>query len=336
MSMKSKSKQKCLDKTICAFFDKYPKIRTADKIAIAVSGGPDSMALAHCLIHNFKKQIYIICVDHQLRTESKDESNFVEKWSQQFDPCRVFFKYLNWQGEKPNNAIMENARSARYDLMVNFCVSENIKTLFLGHHQDDQAETFLMRLTKGSGLDGLSSMQELKELHSVLLARPLLHHPKSDLIEYCQIHKILFSNDPSNENQKFMRPRLRKIMDGLADEGMTPKRLSLTAKRLDRARNALDTITKNTFDQILLDSDNNCIKLDFKNLKKHPEEIGLRVLKYSLEQFRPDAQYNVRMEKLEDLFEILWHKPQCFTARTLGGCKISLLNKGILQIEKET
>ncbi len=335
MNAKSDSNLYSLDKTLHAFFKKYPTLKNADKIAVAVSGGPDSMALAHCLIQNFNKQITIISVDHQLREGSNKEIDKVKNWVNQYDTTLILFKRLNWQGDKPNNALMENARSARYDLMVDFCKAEKIKTLFLGHHQDDQAETFLMRLSKGSGLDGLSCMQDVKQLDNILLARPFLNHPKLDLIAYCDLHKIPFLTDPSNQNDKFMRPRLRKIMDGLAEEGLTPKRLSLTAKRMDRARNALERMNKDALDQSLLNQENNFIKLDFEVLKKNPEEIGLRVLKHSLEQFRPTAQYNVRMEKLEDLFESLWFNPETYMARTLGGCKISLSSKGILSIEKE-
>lgn len=335
MNDKSDSNFCNLKKTLCAFLEKHPDIKTENKIAIAVSGGPDSMALAHCLIENFDKHITIISVDHQLRVESNDEIEKIEKWAAQFDSTRIFFKRLNWQGLKPDKAIMENARSARYDLMTDFCAVENIKTLFIGHHQDDQAETFLMRLSKGSGLDGLSCMKELTQFDRVLLARPFLKHLKSDLIDYCHTHQIPFLIDPSNKNNKFMRPRLRKIMDGLAGEGLTPKRLFLTAKRLNRAREALEILTNNALHHLLLESDQNVITLDFQAFKTYPEEIGLRVLKHCLEEFRGNAQYNVRMERLEDLFDALWLKPEIFTARTLGGCKISLLNKGILRIEKE-
>ncbi len=326
-----------LYQTLKKFLHQY-NITNQKTVAVAVSGGPDSMALADCLIKVFDGLVVVICVDHQLRAESKNEVQTVKKWVEDLGNEKVLFTNLNWEDDKPTQAVMENARRARYQLMADFCHSKNIQTLFIAHHQDDQAETFLMRLSKGSGLDGLAGMAALSIYNDsqISLARPFLDHPKSDLVEYCRQRNIDFIEDPSNENDKFMRPRLRKNMEFLEKEGMTAKRLSMTAKRLKRAKSALEQIAQTAHKDVILEQSDRHISIDFKALQQYPEEIGFRVLQKLLEGFRREAIYNVRMEKLEDLFESLWSDPSNFRARTLGGCKILLKDKKEqLIIEKE-
>ena len=131
-----------------------------------------------------------------------------------------------------------------------------------------------------------------------------------------------------------MRPRLREAMPALAEEGLTEKRLALTTTRLKRAREALQLISNQAFEGALLLQNDDVTEFNLESLKQYPEEIGLRVLQRAVEYFRPDAAYNVRMEKLEDLFEDLWRDPEGYKARTLGGCKISVKKEKLI-VEKE-
>jgi len=256
-----------LHQTLLKFLHQH-NLENQNAIAVAVSGGPDSMALAGSLIQIYEGDIHIISVDHGLRAQSKDEVKSIEKWV--------------------------------FDL----------------------------------GLDGLAGMFEYKRNNEMNLARPFLDHPKSDLIEYCHQHEIGFIEDSSNTNNKFMRPRLREAMPALAEEGLTEKRLALTTKRLKRAREALQLISNQAFEGALLLQNDDVTEFNLESLKQYPEEIGLRVLQRAVEYFRPDAAYNVRMEKLEDLFEDLWRDPEGYKARTLGGCKISVKKEKLI-VEKE-
>lgn len=129
-------------------------------------------------------------------------------------------------------------------------------------------------------------------------------------------------------------------MEILAEEGLTSKRLALTAKRLGRARQALDDIADSAFQACLIGKTENAYSFNFRSLQGCPEEIALRVIKRAVEDFRHDADYNVRMERLEDLFESLWNNSQNFKPRTLGKCVFSLKNDKqthnlALYIEKE-
>ncbi len=331
-----------LDHALSEFFQKYPDISAQDKLGIGVSGGPDSMALAAALINYFKtdsaKEIYIISVDHGLRADAATEIKMVQDWAKSQN---INHQTLLWQGDKPDTGVMAAARQARYDLMNNFCLEENIQTLFIAHHADDQAETFLIRLAKGSGLDGLAAMSDWRvNTGGINIARPFLNVPKQILVEYCEAKNVPFMHDPSNENEQYLRPRLRQSMEALAAEGLTPKRLTITAKRLSRARKALERLAAKAFDEAVKQQQSHQIILDYEVLRAHPEEIGLRVVQNAIADLRCGALYQVRMEKLEELFEWLWFDPKSFKPRTLGGLKFSLkkidINSGLsLIIERE-
>lgn len=325
-----------LDIKLASFFSKHKFLEQQTKFAVAVSGGPDSMALACLIIQNIPdKEIHLLTVDHGLRAEAKEEAKMVADWSAGYK--NAVHAILEWEGDKPDAAIMEEARAARYKLMVDYCRDHKIETLFVAHHQDDQAETFLIRLAKGSGLDGLASMQALRFYDdSLQLARPLLDVSKEDLISYCDKNNIPYVLDPSNENENYLRPRLRKSMAVLEEEGLSSKRLSLTAKRLARARVALENISDKAHQSCLRNKEDHCAILSYEDLRAYPEEIGLRVVQKTLEEMRPESDYNVRMEKLEELFESLWSAPENFKPRTLGGCIFSLKEKAtLLEIKRE-
>ena len=324
------------------FFSRYKELSDKEIYTVAVSGGPDSMALAHALIEHANKnnkKCHLLTVDHGLRVEAKKEADMVAGWAAQQGAVH---HSLTWEGNKPDTSIMEAARNARYHIMADKCAELGVRELFIAHHQDDQAETFLIRLSKGSGLDGLAAMSALHPYNDVLtLIRPLLNISKADLVSHCDDNNIPYVTDPSNENDDYLRPRLRASMDVLEQEGLSPKRLATTASRLSRARRALEQITDDVLRSCVKDQSVNGIVLDFDVLKKQPEEIALRVIQKALEDMRLDADYRTRMEKLEELFTALWFDTDNFKPRTLGGCVFSL--KGdkqgqnlALYIKKET
>lgn len=223
------------------------------KIAIAVSGGADSMALAHILRTTFPdKDIYTYTVDHGLRMGSDAEAMHVKNWLMSFPSPRakegrMFHKTLAWSGEKSDTSIQENARNARYELLLQACVEDGVSVLFVAHHADDQAETILHRLAKGSGIDGLGGMKTISTLSSITILRPLLRTTHDELVHYCKTNTINWIEDPSNENEKFARVRLRKSRDVLAEEGLTAERLVKLGERMQQAADALDYYTEQAF-----------------------------------------------------------------------------------------
>lgn len=306
-------------------------------IAVGVSGGPDSMALAVMLgawATKKKIKVHAITVDHGLRKESLIEAKDVAKALVKHAP-HVTHKILKWTGRKPSARLMEQARTARYFLIEGYCRSHKIKHLVLAHHMDDQAETFLFRLAKGSGLDGLGGMRAVQVRGGLTILRPLLDVSKDRLVSTCASQKISFINDPSNESARFARPRLRKAKAALEEEGLSSKRLAVTAQRLGRAREALEVIAEKTFYKSAVSVTAQKIVLDKKAWMAAPEEIALRVLMRAIATLRPETDYPPRMERVESLFQDMY-RLAAFRKRTLGGLVFSRDDKrGLITLEIE-
>lgn len=305
----------------------FPDFLSEKALAVALSGGPDSMALVHLLSqwladHN-GPALHAITVDHALRPESAAEARQVGEWLQGWP--HVSHSVLTWEGQKPATRIQEEARAARYDLMDAYCRKAKIRFLFLAHHQDDQAETFLLRLAAGSGLDGLAGMKSLQPQGSLSLVRPFLDSPKSDLVAYCTNQGIPFVQDPSNHAERFARVRLRGSMDALEREGLSSKRIALTAKRMARARVALEEIADTSFANCTKIKNTDRIVLNKESFLSHYEEIIFRILKAIFSELSAEDEksslYGPRTERVEDLMKSLLQSAS-FRKRTLGGVMI--------------
>lgn len=321
-------------------FEKYlkkHKFGSLKKIALAVSGGPDSMALLHSAATYFDGEIAVITVDHQLRAAANKEAQDVGAVVLGLNNPSITHHILKWDHDDPAGAIMEKARQARYELMAQFCEVQGISLLLTAHHQDDQAETFLIRLIKGSGLDGLAGIEETRPLTpKVTLGRPFLSVGKAGLVEYCTKENIPFVDDPSNEDDAYLRPRLRQFMDGMAPEGLDNGMLARTANRLQRAKQALYHYETKAYDDCVIESTDGQtggqvdrqadrqIVMDYSTWHALPDEIAYRVMQRAMESFREEGLYPVRMNKLEDLIGYLKNEPEAYTDRTLGGTIVRL------------
>lgn len=307
-----------------------------DVLACAVSGGPDSMALLYLLSRwsmKHGRKLYAFTVDHGLRPESATEAEMVGAWAR---ANNVSHEVLRWQGDKPQSRVLEEARAARYALLHDAVKRVGAKHLFVAHHQDDQAETFLIRLAKGSGLDGLSGMRSMqKKEDDFVLVRPLLDVTKEQLVSICDDNNVPYVRDPTNENPDYLRPRLRAARAILEEEGLSSKRLAVTAKRLLRARDALDALSDELLERALKNGGAEDFLFDLNILRSAHEELVVRVLLKSLAVLRPDADYAPRMEKVEALVERLVKDP-AFNGATLGGCIFAIDRKnGTVWIRKE-
>ena len=294
-------------------------VKPDTKIAVAVSGGPDSMALLLLLQKWDKSRIFAVTVDHDLRADSATEAAQIAQWCEQLG---ILHTILKWQHDQPKTGIMAAARQARYDLLGDWCRSQNIYYLTVGHHRDDQAETVLMRLAKGSGLDGLGGMRRAKQLQNVTLIRPLLDFSKDRLVATCQDHGQEFFADPSNHNEKFARARLRNVMNALADEGLSTDRLIDLAERAASAADALSWLT----DQALTACyDQGARILDWPKLQAYPADIQERAVKSVLMAIGGE-NYPPRRAQLLALLQAL---PQLdFKGRTLHQCVITRKKDG--------
>jgi len=213
-------------------------------IVLAVSGGPDSLALM-VLAARWRAalkrgpELIAVTIDHGLREASAREARDVKKLAGNLG---LPHKALRWRGDKPTSGIPAAAREARYALLAKVARESGATHIFTAHTRDDQAETVLMRLSRGSGLSGLAAMARQSERCGVQLARPLLDIAKSQLIATLAKAKIDFAVDPSNSDPRFTRPRLRALMAAFAEEGCDSRNLARLAARLRRANEALEIV----------------------------------------------------------------------------------------------
>ena len=297
--------------------------------AVGVSGGGDSIALMVLLARWAKSRHLpppiILTVDHRLQPGSGEQARGVAAQAAALGlECHV----LVWRGKKPQSGIEGHAREARYRLMGNWCRRQRqgrrVSALYLAHSEDDQAETFLLRLARGSGLDGLAAMQPaapfpLPGFAGLKLVRPLLGFSRDELRAFLAARRIPWHEDPMNGDERFARVRMRQALPPLAAAGLTPSRIAQAAAHLARARAALDAAT-NTLLAAAATVEKSRILLDETVLLSAPREIGLRALARLLMQVSGQG-YRPRFAALESLYDALGQPG--FAGRTLHGCKLA-------------
>lgn len=242
-------------------------------IAVAVSGGPDSLALTlllHQWAHQHKKQLIALTVDHALRPESTQEALQVQSWMQRHN---IPHKILTWQGHKPTSRIQETARQMRYFLLHEACREQRITTLFLAHQAYDQVETFLMRLSRGSGLRGLCSMRTVTPLDTLTLVRPLLSIPPERLKATLESFSQPYLQDPSNDNEAFERIRWRHAWQGITSQGLSLQAILKTIDRLQDSQGLVETYLADLTSRTMMLSPYGYITLDWQQIQTLPLEV---------------------------------------------------------------
>jgi len=223
-------------------FENYLDIN--ENFTVAVSGGPDSLALTFLAkiysVKNFLNVKYFI-VDHKLRKNSTTEAKNVKKLLKKFS---INLNILTWNGTKPKKNIQSIARDKRYKLLVNETKKFKIRNILLGHHLDDLFENFFIRILRGSGLNGLVSLDQKTQNEKVNLIRPLLNFDKKDLIYVSKYIFGSFVEDPSNEDDKFKRIKIRNFLKQLETEGLDRNKFLLTIKNLKFSNETIKFYTK--------------------------------------------------------------------------------------------
>jgi len=310
----------------------FKKIKK-ESFALAVSGGPDSLCLAYLsklYQFEFKNKIYVLIVNHRLRKESYKEALKVKKILKKKD---IQSKVLNWKGQVPQSNIQRNARNIRYSLISNYCSKKNIKYLVTAHHLDDQIENFFIRLFRGSGLTGLSSMLESVNYSSNLrILRPFLSFNKTDL-KYVTLNFFkTYIQDPSNEDEKFLRVRIRKYRKNMEKEGLDTSKIAKTVNNLLTANNALNFYKNKALRKyVSFLSKDKCLI----NTQIFSEEAGEIIFKSfsDILSLVSGTYYPPRSKKIINLIDCA--KKTKFNKSTLGGCVIEKRDNFLL-ILKET
>ena len=259
-----------------------------------------------------------LIVDHALRADSPAEASQV---ADRLGSRGIGHRILRWSGPAPSGDIQAAARKARYGLMSDWCETNDCLHLAVGHHLEDQAETFLLRLARGSGVDGLAAMAPVSETRTLRLLRPLLPVPGSRLGEtLAQFGVPDYLEDPSNRDPAFARVRMRGLASTLAGEGMTPRRLAATAARMARARSALeDAVAGLLARAAVLHAAGYCV-LETAPLRAAPQDVALRALARVLACIG-GRDYPPRLERLERLHAWLFALDGG-RGRTLSGCRV--------------
>lgn len=283
-------------------------------LAVAVSGGSDSMALAllaasWCRVIGGK--VTALTVDHHLRPQSGEEARQAGHW---LSARGIEHHILDWAEPEGGPGLQAAARAARYRLLTGWCRENQILHLLAGHQRDDQAETLMLRLARGSGVDGLSAMTASAPHADLQILRPLLDFPREALRGYLREEGQAWIEDPSNEAERFDRVRWRKF---LAAEKIGADRLALTARQLGRARQALEAeCAALAVDAVTLSAAGYAV-LDPVLLSVAPDEVALRLLA-ALSRTIGGGEFPPRLESLEKMLSAL--RGGLEKRRTLAGC----------------
>jgi tRNA(Ile)-lysidine synthase len=317
----------------------FNPLADASTLVLAVSGGPDSTALLF-LAARWRRarksgpRLLAVTVDHGLRRESAGEARAVARLARRLGvPHRI----VRWEGKKPATGLQQSAREARYRLLAAAAARAKARTILTAHTLDDQAETVLIRMSRGSGLSGLGAMTHVAPLPvggEVVLARPLLEIPKARLIATLRRARIEFADDPSNRDPRFTRARLREVMGALAREGLDARRLSLLARRLRRAEVAIEAAVDAAMAALSQAPwpQRGPILFDAERFNRLPAEVALRLLGRAIA--RAGDEGPIQLGKLETLYEGFtsvdrsktspWRRTLAGALITREGCKLAI------------
>jgi len=326
-------------------------------LALAVSGGCDSMALLHLAAAwanepgALERQglgpfpFLVLTVDHGLRPGAADEAAWVGKVSATLG---LPHKTLRWTQPKPASGLQAAARDARYSLILDELRRDagaravtGARALVTAHHADDQAETVLMRLARGSGIDGLSGMRERDVLpapdalgRGTQILRPLLAFSKARLIATLTAAGHEWREDPSNQSLDFERIRMRRALALLGDLGLDAQHIGLSAKRLARARAALMAATAETAARMVRLQEGVFADIDAALLTDVPAEHAVRIFAAALRAFGGDSE-PARLSQVEALVTQIGEADAAAHGATLGGCRIERTRDGAIRIWRE-
>jgi len=316
--------------------------KNAPALVLAVSGGPDSVALMWLAARwrnalSRGPRLVAVTVDHGLRQEAAREARDVKRLARTLG---LAHRTMRWTGAKPKSGIPAAARAARYQLLASAARRCGASHVLTAHTRDDQAETLLMRLLRGSGIGGLAAMARESQREGVFIARPFLNISKSQLIATLEKARIGFADDPTNRDPGFTRPRIRKVIEGLAVEGGDARNLARLASRLARANAAIEVLVDGAARYLALKDaaatsqtptlrPSKGVSFDAASFANLAEEIRLRLLLRAIERFGHEGPAELgKAEALLAVFDQTLRTAakgqQARLKQTLAGAVISL------------
>lgn len=309
----------------------FSEIADMSAVVLAVSGGPDSTALMvlaarWAKARGRRPELVAVTVDHGLRAEARREALAVGRLARRLG---VPHRTLRWTGRKPKTGLQQAARTARYRLLAQAARKAGAGAIVTAHTRDDQAETVLIRMSRGSGISGLGAMARLSTLageESIALVRPLLDVPKARLIATLKAAKISFAEDPSNRDSRFTRPRLRALMPALAAEGLDARRLAVLARRLRRADDALDSTVDQAMAELAREGGSPAsLTMEAAGLAQLPAEIALRLIGRAVAHAGNEGPVELaKLEALKTALDAVLMAKNARFRRSLAGALVTL------------
>ena len=299
------------------FLDELP-----DRLGVAVSGGGDSIALLHLLADWSKGtgcNLSAVTVDHGLRPEAADEAAYVADICEKLGVSHTTLKWGEWDG---SGNLQDQARRARYALMADWAKANDILVMALGHTLDDQAETFLMRLAREAGVDGLAAMQVSRMSQGVTWQRPILHVGRQNLRDYLDRRGVAWIDDPSNADSTYDRIKARNALTALAPLGINARTLGAVTSHLGDVLSVLEQQTEMSARQVAV-SDRGDVCFDSLGFNTQPAEIQRRLLVHAI-KWVSSAEYGPRGRALKDVQLAIAQGRDV----TLHGCRVLVKNAG--------
>ncbi|TAK48387.1 MAG: tRNA lysidine(34) synthetase TilS [Xanthobacteraceae bacterium] len=303
----------------------FARYRKCPALVLAVSGGPDSMALMWLAARwraGLKRgpKLVAVTVDHGLRAEAACEARLVKR---QATALGISHRTVKWTGPKPASGIQAAARAARYRLLARVARASGASHVLTAHTSDDQAETVLMRMARGSGLAGLAAMAADSPREGLMLGRPLIEVSKARLMATLEKAGIACAQDSSNRDPRYARVRWRALMPQLAAEGLDARTLTRLASRLSRADAALEAATDAAFDSLVQRLPPSRWRIARDGFARLPQEVRLRLVGRAVDRLGHEGP--VELAKLERLMAALDAAPGVGRLkRTLAGAVVSL------------
>ena len=286
------------------------------KYLVAVSGGPDSLALValtKAYAQKKKTQFYYLLIDHNIRKNSKKEASQVKKLLKN---NKIHLKIISNKKKIVKN-IQAEARSTRYEILKNYCKEKNISVMLTAHNLEDQVETFLIRLSRASGLKGLSAMKPLTKITSkVSLYRPLLDTKKIFLIKISKNVFGKYFKDPSNNDFKYLRTKVRNLKKPLERSGIKYEQIFKSIQNLSLSKSTLDGYFEKTFKRVIK-RNNKEILINLSEYKELNNDTKIALINESIRLLKKNY-YDLRSKKVENLINML--NKRDFKKTTLGGC----------------
>ena len=322
------------DKKIFQIYKKFENILGLDQdFIVAVSGGSDSLSLTFLTkVYSIRKSLnaYYFIVDHKLRKNSYLETKKVKNILKEYN---ISLNILEWKGKKPNSNIQSFARNKRYSLLINEAKRLNVKNILTGHHIDDLYENFFIRISRGSGLNGLVSFGEKTQNKNLNLIRPLINFEKKHLNYITSKVFKSYIEDPSNQDDKFKRVRIRKLIKNLKDEGLDMSKFLLTIKNLKDSNETIKFyVAKNLKNNSFISQNKKKVVLN-EEFFNQPHEVTFRSLTEII-KFVGNKYYSVRGKKVSNIINILKFGSKSSFKLTLGNCVIYKVNHSIFIVKE--